>query len=764
MTSHISLISKIVTGKSEHFHKALCLEAPWTDAVSEQRRDDSNQPDTDTKSRQAFIYRRLGHLTVNPNQPGANEAIISAYVWSDDKRPGIVNSSEDAARDLIIRLINAAQNENRYHKNYIALPDRTAADHQATRMFVLHSERGTGKTFFLNYLLSKFWNILDDEKVVWVRLNLVTNFGPENNLPNWIAAQATKVLIRYYDKNQKSRKPGSKPPIEIDFIEHLKSFVRDKYSDDQKRQDKLADTVVEMMRVFRDQEYEKLFSEDLVPSVLGNEVMRYAREMGYSIIVVLDGLDRLDVTRAAKDKFDWLCRQVDQIGKAYESLGYALLVVSRTKTLNSTHCIFSDPYRQNNQRCMRTGTADLTEIVSRRINIIQSEVASHAAKLQWDLNDWPTHILEFEQRLTQKGESNSYLAGLSQYLGEERRAQMQMVQYDYMDYLESKHSRAYVLIEYLTKAGKRYPPCYYSYQKDNDENWIHAGNAEPTPFDSKFFPTIFSFPRLYDGTIDNPTHPHLIIAGLRIAQVLKGFAELLAEVDNPQVHDHIVAYELAAICQKMFDYPKSIIYLMLEEFAEFGLVDLNGGNFPLPNNPDQYKIVVTPKLRYLIETIIYDIAYLNLAAMRTPVARDVVSREKHTHTYFRAESLDGKRQSIGKDGFISDWIFTKVVNSVGLLRVVRYINTAQKSVYREKLPSLEGRERIIFDKALRGIGQEKIGIFDVAKEMENRIIAQIDSALMRYVQDRGTTALVSLAKRIASHFTKWDGVTYSISS
>lgn len=751
-----NLVAHIFENTSDQFLKALRQDISWDDAVSVQRSDDSNQPDVDITTRHSFIYRRLGHLTVNPNKMGANEALVKSYVFSPDDRLGIVNSNEKSVGDFIARLIRVAREERAFDSQF-RVPDPAAASGQATRMFVLHGPRGTGKTFFLNYLLSRYSELLDKEKVIWVRINLVTNFGPHNQLENWIPAQASKILLRYYDENQKSRHPGSQPPIPLDFVEHIKTYVEEQYAEYPDRLRELRDHIIIMKESFRDLRYDKPVSEDLVPPVLGKEIMRYAREMGYSFIVALDGLDRLDITNSAKEKFDSLCRQVDLIGRAYESQGFTLLVASRTKTLLSTNSCFSDPYRQGSTRCLPMGKVDLSAIVRRRLEMLKDEIFRQAPLYEWDILDWPEHINEFGLRLFD--DQGGFIGGLLDTLGDDRRAQMQIIQLDYLDFLETKRARAYQLIEYLTKAGKRYPPRYYFYAKYKDGDLIQAGNAEPTPLDSKFFPTIFSFPILQEGQSGNLSHPHSMLIGLRIAQLVLSCSELIRDKES-YVRDPMLGRELGSICKKMFGYEEQLVYALLEELAEFDMMQLDGGLYPLPVKREDYVIRDRPKLRVLLDTMIYDIAYLNLVAMRVPVAVDVLSSENNTFGLFKAETLDQKLSSLGRESTMSGWIFAKAVNAISLYRLVKYINDVQKSNANVNFRKLNDRQKIIFDNAVKGIGSKGIGMFDVHREMERNIRKQIGGIFTKYERDRSADALGRLLKRISNHFTKWDGVSY----
>lgn len=719
---------------------------PWSDAVAMQRRDDSNQPDPEIETRNSFIYRRLGHLTVNPNKKGANEAITKSYVWPSNARPGVVNGSDSSTTEFVERLITAARRATQLAREQVA-PDAAAAAHQATSMFIIHGGRGTGKTFFLNYILSKYWARFDSEKIVWVRLNLVANFEPQNDLNNWIAAQSTKVLLRYYDKNSKSRMKDSPIPLQLDLIGHLKEFVREKYADNPERRGEMYDKVLQLNEVFTEVRYEASLSENLVPPILAQEVMRFAREMGYAFVIALDGLDQLDVTRAAKEKFDALCRSVDAIGSAYETSGYALLVASRTKTLRNHGSIFGDPFREGNSRSLALGVVDLENIVVKRLEMIEAEVKQFAPEYEWDLSDWLDHMPKFQVQLLDKMEDISFIDSLLQSLGTNRRAQMQMIQLDYLEYTVGE-KRGYTLIEYLTRAGKKYPPRYYVYDKI-DDSWIHQANAEPTPFDSKFFPSLFTFPRRYNGTLDNPPHPNATLAGLRMAQILAAYSELIRTCDD-RISDHMAAHELAAICEKAFGYDPTMIYLLLEEFAEFGLVELDGGqHYPLPTSADQYRIEVAPKLHFLTDTAIFDIAYLNLAAMRTPVAQNVVDMSSNTYPYFVARTFE--RQTIDR------WIFAKIVNTVGLHGIVRRINDKQKHSFNDNMPSFNQREEVIFSSAVQGL--RGIGMFDVATEMAKEVSTRLTAVLRSYERERGDgPKYKALTSRIHTHFSKWNSI------
>jgi hypothetical protein len=749
-----SLVGRVLSSPADRFLSAL-ESGVYSDAVKVQTRDDGASSALLTDDRDSFVYRRLGHLTVNPNKPGSNDALVASYVWSTDIREGVVNNSS-AARLFIERLITAAH-DARSHAAETFAPDAAAAAAQSPGMFVLHGDRGVGKTIFLNYLLGRFASRLDDAKVVWVRVNLVDDFLPYNNLRNWIYAQASKVLLRYYDVSQATRYPNSTIPLRLDFISHLKDFIADNYTEAPRLYDRYFDSIVQLARVLRSAKDELPLSEDLVPPILGAEVMNFARTEGYSFIVVLDGLDLLDITRGAKEKFDDLSTNAELIAESRDTNGYALVVASRTETLRNSHSSFSEIYRSAPARSFAISHVNLDDIIDKRLTVIETEVTRLARQWGWNVSDWPLHIRDYHRRLF--GDPNDeYYPGLLMALGHNRRAQMQMIQDDYLDHVIGKGSeRSYKFLEQLLKGGKRYPPRYYRYlQLDNGE-WAHAP-ADYQPFDSKFLPTFFTFPHLADGPIETHIpHPDALVAGLRCAQLI--IADHINQLGDERFAGSLLATEIANINEVLFGYPRSIVYLFLEEFAEFGLVNLHGHLFPQPRDPEIYHVEVTDKLHLLAEKAIYDVAFLNLAAMRAPINRNALDG-RHGPPYFLAEYLDSSRRTS-----VDPWITAKIINSIGLHRLIRHINDKQKRAYQSKRAEIHGRlsrrERAIVERAVIGSdGRDgrwsATGMFDVEARLFEEIGIELRTIVSAFERDRDYRALDKLSDRVKYHFTYWN--------
>ena len=127
-----------------------------------------------------------------------------------DKRCKLfISASTDAYLDEITRYA---------HRLREASLDRHSADSEGRGIAnvgfqtgLLHGPRGVGKTFYLNHIVSKYLDYLDRKKVLWVRINFLNYYGAaitSETLREWLFAQLTKIIFRYYDSHLRFYKKG----------------------------------------------------------------------------------------------------------------------------------------------------------------------------------------------------------------------------------------------------------------------------------------------------------------------------------------------------------------------------------------------------------------------------------------------------------------------------------------------------------------------------------------------------------------------------
>jgi hypothetical protein len=202
-------------------------------------------------------------------------------------------------------LIELALNEQDKGDLYIGETERRM-EGSPEKIKCLIGPKGCGKTFFLNYLFSKFSPILDSKGVIWVRLNLLEEFGDDKDILHRIYAQATKIIMRYYDPESAEFKQKKIP---IPAGQSLQLYIeRSKFPAQHKKG--LLDEVEGMRDVFYTKKREEPLSPALVSKSLGRKVFNLARDNGYSYIIVFYGLDRMEATSQHDKRFRSLVNQV----------------------------------------------------------------------------------------------------------------------------------------------------------------------------------------------------------------------------------------------------------------------------------------------------------------------------------------------------------------------------------------------------------------------------------------------------------------------
>lgn len=700
------------------------------------------------RTRADHIHRRLGHIVVNPNNEYSSKAIIESYVFQNDTGTDgqIVNYSYEDTKRFVEELVTSAQQQYELSHSSDEI-DRTGRSLAMTRFFILHGERGIGKTFYLNYLLSKFSQYFDQNRVIWVRLNLVQNFGEENNLKHWIYSQATKIIFRYYDEKSDNynRAQPKKYPIS-DIAKRLSEIVNSSEIGDKEYKFSLYESITGMKQVFHSIKGEEIFSPALVPLSLGREVVKIARSHSYKFIVVLDGLDRLEMTEEEKKKFEGLVHQIKELAESNDLIGMTFLVATRTNTLNLLHGTQVDPYKFSQGRANKLANIPLSRILDKRLEFLKKEVQALATTVykkypDWNIADWPQHIEDFKAFLYRKEETSFYVEKMEKIYGANKRAQMQMVQMNYYEFLSDKKEHPYQLIESLVKSGRRFPPKYSVYTMNKNKKMVRVTSGLYHQIERRYFPILFDFPCIpYEDQKTPPPTGEGILMGLRCLQLMRAHQKISRQMPYTSP---LFASELAELCKKLFGYPEQTILLLIYEYADFELCRLSGQFFLFPSSVERYKIDPLPKMDYLIDRFLYDIAYLNLCAMRLPLSEVVF---KKNVPFISAVTFDNPT----KDD-LKNWIAKKILNAIAVYRLVKKINTNQIQVFdRNKVRIKDSRLLQIVNMA------QKENMFSFISQMRSSIDVQIRSALTN-LKLQGHD-IVSIEKRIEEYKTSWQKI------
>lgn len=725
--------------------------SPWIDAVDNIGNKWSYIPPA-RKNVRDYIHRKFGHLIVNPHDEDNTQALTESYVFEQEKGSSdtIVNFSEKSGINFVAELINYSDLQRSLTRD--SLIDGTDQMHSAKAniFFLLHGKRGCGKTFYQNYLLSKFSDQLDKEKIIWVRLNLVEDFGDNSDLRHWIYAQLTKIIMRYYDPESPSFVSKPEP---ISAFRILEKFVNNNVSEPLLRS-KYFDSLLQMKQVFyreKDVKRDEPISPELVPKNLGRELYQEALSLKYGFIIVFDGLDRLEVTPHHTDKFNKIMEQVFKIALETSASGWILLAVMRTNTKAHIAKIGPRIYLPLLQNSKEIRAVDVFKIVETRATFIKSRLEKilHHFKEDDDANkiDWATHIDNFLDNLYEDPDIHNLL----DMFPENRRAQMQIAQLKYFEYLQVGKQRPYLLIESIVKAGRQYPPRHYDYILTSQNHLERVLRQTIFIFDNHFMPSLFNFP--YPEHIKDSRNQVLpcqngMLVGLRILQLLYTHWKLK---QTDKTVDELYISDMIELCELLFNYPREIVINLIEEYHECEFLEIKADqNDQQPLTIDHFQLGLMPKSLTLLEHFLFDIAYLNLAAMRIPLSKDVL---KGPQPYFRVTSLDPLNRfnlyEFGKNMLVQ-WVSGKIINSIGVYWLFNFINTEQETRYLKQHQLLEPSLKKIAKVAF--YGQNKIpGIFTLPIQLRSKILEQIGriSETFDYKED-----VILILK---AHFKFWKG-------
>jgi hypothetical protein len=609
-------------------------EEEWSDSVSvqigstyeEDRRYFRGNPDA---TPEGLTLRRLGHLVVNPNDQWRTEAIINSYVYATGTDQPNHANIEGNDQKLIEYLITEAKTQREAFEQERSL--------HTTKYMILHGEKGCGKTCFQNFLLSKYSGKLDENQAIWVRLNLATSLGYENDLKGWILAQTMKIVCRYYDPESFSfdRSPNNKKkPIRAGA--HLIDFINKRYGSS--RRDRMLNVADSILDSLYDIEKEQDLVPDVLPKSFSMEIHKHVLNEGYSLIIVLDGLDQLELTRDSQEVYASLVSQADNLLTSLTSSREFYVLVSRTSTIKEKGI----PFIVGSERIDEIRPVPIIDIIDKRLDHIKREIKSLSISKGWNYRDQESLLIEFYNYLQtnetvyrERGSINGpILTFLDEYFHKNKRAAVQLIQVYFYDFLKHRGRKNYYLIENLMKCGKAYPIKPYRYVRDASGQ-IAREKAQHKTFDNIFLTNIFTSPIINkqqsSGLVQEPNNFNNLLIGLRIMQIIASHDRYRKE--RPERKIKALHFEdLLEICDVLFEYPRDLVSTILDEYIETQYVAAEGRVFLHPANIEDARIIILPKTLLILENFLFEIAYLNLASMRVPLPIRLIETEM---PYFR---------------------------------------------------------------------------------------------------------------------------------
>jgi len=265
--------------------------------------------DNKTKEFIDLLVSCLKHFEAKPSNDELFKMIYSfptQDVWDCDvkvddfnerERNIYVNKDSDWVRNKLVKLLCKLCRKYSYNnvKNNEHFNDKIAAVNETRFMFL--GDKGQGKTFFINYMLTTCKDEFDKSKVIYIRydFNKLINYF-NSDFASILLFQAVKIVrLYYYDK------------ICIDEC-HFNSFLHEKMK---LKLGKFYDVtqvdnyIVEFLSI--DSSTSILSSKKIFQHFI-LDYMYYC--MDYAYLFVLDGLDFLGLNKIHIERFELFCQQL----------------------------------------------------------------------------------------------------------------------------------------------------------------------------------------------------------------------------------------------------------------------------------------------------------------------------------------------------------------------------------------------------------------------------------------------------------------------
>ena len=592
------------------------------------RRNPEEYSEYDEAVQEAIVL--LKGIPANPSKSGQSALIRDAYVFAG-RGGDYVNSSEQAAAAFLARVVSRAKllaNRRARPAEQLSMGNR--------QFFILKGSRGCGKTFFQNYLFSRFTTTLSGARCIAIRITLTRDRGLDSDIEGWFYLQAAKIVLRYYDP-QSARFNTSN--FEIPAYSWLESEC-----DESQAQELQA-----MKEAFMGHAGARNLSA--LNRTLADKIYRYCEStLGVSFICLIDGFDRLGRDGDASRRFERLKSSVRQLLQPDVSVGAAFVIAMRNST-------FSTFYQRNQAfgpdrliEVVEVGVPSVQSVLERRLRSLEQHLShGYSTGLSKEVTDRMRHLFsEFRKRLARR-ETFDQVTQVLQAAAPNLRAAMQALATIFFHFATQRLPDAYKVIEQLLRARRTFPPIGFEFARHSDGfSFEVAEDLADTPYDSVLAPLIYK-----NAPIDGSSVGERYSSKKAMVHVLRVIMYLLTK------NSEVFADDVANIFEENYDYPKSITIAVLDVLENFDCV------FSTATLDDQdredaslRRVEITPHGHALIKDYCMDPAYLNLSAWRIKIPRRVVDKR-----FVRLAFLSGNQKFPTVPSGLRAWIEAKILNS-----------------------------------------------------------------------------------------------------
>jgi len=643
-----------------------------------------------------FMMFCLDHISANPSNPGNVEALKALYTFPEDyeqdnwkgkiltsKAFEDINKSERRIEQLAQEICELAQdNRDLYEKKVLGLTESqyditSALSNLARRSKIyLLGKRGSGKTIFINYLLSAKNYIFVKNNVVWFRIDLTKgNF----DLQDWMRWQMCHVLFKYYE--DKYYRSGQKVSLDLtssntQLFKRISHYAEDpdferNYTskfEEFKNHTRIDLNVPEMPNAKKF----KLLKSIAVHFYKGIwDYLTLDRKIG--IVFVLDGLDRLGLSEEDKKEFTFKFQGIQKYVMTTNAEPAAYIITMRYESyyhkIRDLKTIYTqllmqevDPWAIFNKRLdyVRNGKAipprklrdkgfaiqgkeldtlaDLMELYLKYITIGLTRFVDEQE------TDDPAHGMRMLNRIFNRDRRKMFLA-----LQANLRFFFQnlVVDFDdkildalsemYLGRLPSLFTRKYYLvIEGWMLDSHSYHLNRYEYDLSKDGRSIMSETA----YGPDYLPSIYQHPR-FDG-FQNMS----ILTGTRILQFMK-VHEILRRT---MIIDFLVSH---------FKYDNRVINRFLSDMVQEGTLEVCR---PITYTSNE-RLRMTDRGNFVLDRLLGNIEYINLAIQCAGFPKTLLNK-----AFFSFPSSKNR----------AEFTLWKVINTVNFLRLLKALEEDER--------------------------------------------------------------------------------------
>lgn len=685
------------------------------------------------------LSRLFMPIPANPSDKVRTELIVNTFVWSLSGYD-TMNYNEAAVDSFVQQTIDTAK----HFRDLRETQPWARATASANWCLVL-GEKGIGKSHLQNYIISKYSDDFDKHKILWVRINLIRDYGDDESLHlnDWVHAQIAKILFRYYDPKSEFR-TKNRPKLEADYKSRLRRYI-DSGNFTRQEKNELGHQLNTMMTRFQEKNKDQDLDPSWVSTVLADEIVAMARRDGFCFVVVIDGLDLLSLSVTAGPRYQRREKAVELYLNAETRTDSFVIVFQRPESVEQSvglQRIFDQqqntPYATGLRRRYYVGATTGRQLYDARI--------AYAAKGGHAFNISTENIREFTEfikneasgLLDEDGKSLSYLQAITSLSHINARGVMQLLSIATLKQ-SAGLTKNYRLTEMAMLGNLPYPPLAYKYLLKNKQLY-RISAPDHRQFDVLHLPSLFEFPYHTEERTRRLLKTLGVDAymwGIRILQVVLTVNRL--EESGVQVS------VLRDVLDVVFGYPPDRTYLMIEEFVEFELLYLERSNDSRVRHWEKREVVLSPKGRLLLDFYIYDVTYLGIAAMTAPMPASILYNKGRSRSLFGRSSV--------RDGVV-DWVQTKLKNSFALSKLVASASRRQQEKLEQVRPDdckQDGTRQIV-----ELIQSSETSVKDISSRLE-KTVTSISEKVYRGIEKKADRD--KIVTELRADLDSWDDGT-----